>query len=327
MSRIRPTQLHAAVQVFACAARHLSFTRCAEELHVTPGAISQQMRQLEERLGFRLFHRRARGVELSAEGQRLAITVNEAYGSIDAELRRLDAGRISGTLRLRSIPSFLSKWLTPRLPRLQQHFPDIQLRLVAEDSSVALHEGDFDLAIDLNDGSYPGLLSTTLLDEQIFPVCAPSLLRGRPPLHGPADLVRFPLLHDITAWRGSYEYAEWEFYLDAIGFHDADVRRGHTFNRNHLTIEAAIAGMGVAIARRTLLNDELERGTLIVPFGVAVPNYKRYMLLYAPGALSHPGVRAVHDWLVAEAAAFRTLHPVASGLRGSPHAPTERLLL
>jgi DNA-binding transcriptional LysR family regulator len=93
---------------------------------------------------------------LSAEGQRLAITVNEAYGSIDAELRRLDAGMISGILRVRSIPSFLSKWLTPRLPRLQQRYPDIQLRLVAEDSSVPLHEGDFDLAIDLNDGSYPG---------------------------------------------------------------------------------------------------------------------------------------------------------------------------
>ncbi len=252
-----------------------------------------------------------RGVELSAEGQRLAITVNEAYGSIDAELRRLDAGMISGILRLRSIPSFLSKWLTPRLPRLQQRFPDIQLRLVAEDSSVPLHEGDFDLAIDLNDGSYPGLLSTALLDEQIFPVCAPSLLRARPPLHGPADLVHFPLLHDITAWRGSYEYAEWEFYLNAIGFEGADVRRGHTFNRNHLTIEAAIAGMGVAIARRTLLNDELERGTLIVPFGLAVPNHKRYVLLYAPGALSHPGVRAVHDWLVEEAGIFRGLHPLA----------------
>ena len=129
-------------------------------------------------------------------------------------------------------------------------------------------------------------------------------------MHGPADLIHFPLLHDITAWRGSYEYAEWEFYLNAIGFEGADVRRGHTFNRNHLTIEAAIAGMGVAIARRTLLNDELERGALIVPFGLAVPNHKRYMLLYAPGALSHPGVRAVHDWLVEEAGVFRSLHPL-----------------
>ncbi len=244
MSRILNAQTQAWLQVFVCAARHLSFTRCAEELHVTPGAISQQMRQLEERLGFKLFHRVARGLELTAEGQRLATTLNQAYGLIDAELRRLNAGQFGGVVRLRSIPSFLGKWLTPRLPRLQARFPDLQLRLVAEDSSWSLREGEFDLAIDLNDGSYPGLASTPLMDEEIFPVCAPSLLVGRPPLERPEDLEFYPLLHDITAWRGSYEYAEWEFYLASIGAPALDVRRGHTFNRNHLTIEAAIAGMG-----------------------------------------------------------------------------------
>ena len=304
-------QVYVWLHVFACAARHLSFTRCAEELHITPGAVSQQMRQLEERLGYRLFLRRARGVELSAEGQRLAQTVAEAYGSIEAELLRLDAGEIRGTLRLRSIPSFLAKWLTPRLPRFQQRYPEIELRLVAEDSNQALHPDDFDLAIDLNDGSYPGMLSTPLLDEQIFPVCSPALLRGRPPLHGPTDLVHYPLLHDITAWRGSSDYAEGEIYLDGIGAGGLDVRRGHTFNRNHLTIEAAIAGVGVAIARRTLLNDELERGALIVPFGVPIANHKRYVLHYPPGGLTQPGARAVHDWLVEEAQGFRALHPLS----------------
>ncbi|AUF96442.1 LysR substrate-binding domain-containing protein [Pseudomonas shirazensis] len=304
-------QFYVWLHVFSCAARHLSFTRCAEELHITPGAVSQQMRQLEEHLGYRLFLRKARGVELCAEGQRLALTVAEAYGSIEAELLRLDAGDIRGTLRLRSIPSFLAKWLTPRLPRFQQRYPDLELRLVAEDSNQALHPDDFDLAIDLNDGSYPGMLSTPLLDEQIFPVCSPALLRGRPPLHGPADLVHYPLLHDMTAWRGSSEYAEWEFYLQGIGAGELNVRRGHTFNRNHLTIEAAIAGVGVAIARRTLLNDELERGALIVPFGVALANHKRYVLHYPPGGLNQPGARAVHDWLVEEAQAFRALHPLA----------------
>ncbi len=201
-------------------------------------------------------------MELTAKGQRLAQTVAEAYGSIEAELLRLDAGEIRGTLRLRSIPSFLAKWLIPRLPRFQQRYPDIELRLVAEDSKQALHDGDFDLAIDLNDGCYPGMLSTPLLDEQIFPVCSPALLRGRPPLHGPADLVHYTLLHDITAWRGSSEY------------------------------------------------DELERGTLIVPFGVSIPNHKRYVLLYPPGGLTQPGARAVHDWLVEEAQTFRALHPL-----------------
>lgn len=303
MSRILNAQTQAWLQVFACAARHLSFTRCAEELHVTPGAISQQMRQLEERLGFKLFHRIARGLELTAEGQRLASTVNQASGLVDAELRRLNAGQFGGVLRLRSIPSFLGKWVMPRLPKLQARFPDIQLRVVAEDSSWSLREGEFDLAIDLNDGSYPGLASTSLLDEQIFPVCAPSLLEGRPSFDRPEALDHYPLLHDITAWRGSYEYAEWEFYLASIGAPALDVRRGHTFNRNHLTIEAAIAGMGVAIARRHLITNELERGALVIPFGVSVPARKRYVLLYAQGALADPRVRSLHDWLVEEALA------------------------
>lgn len=301
MSRILNAQMHAALQVFACAARHLSFTRCAEELHVTPGAISQQIRQLEERLGFALFHRVGRGLDLTAEGQRLALVANEVHSRIDDELRHIHSGRIGGTFKLRCIPSFLTKWVMPRLPKLQQAFPDIQLRIVAEDSSWSLGEGDFDLAIDLNDGSYPGLVATPLLHEELFPVCAPALLLGRPLLKTPEDLIHYPLLHDITAWRGSYEYAEWEFYLEAIGAKGIDVRRGHTFNRNHFTIEAAIQGMGVAIARRALITDELEKGSLIVPFGQPLPARKKYVLVYREGALNVPLRRAVHDWFVAEA--------------------------
>ena len=301
MSKILNAQMHAWLQVFACAARHLSFTRCAEELHVTPGAISQQMRQLEERLGFALFHRVARGLELTAEGQRLAIVANEVHSRIDDELRLLHSGRIGGVFKLRCIPSFLSKWLMPRLPQLESAFPDIQLRIVAEDSSGSLRDDDFDLAIDLNDGSYPGLMTTSLLEEELFPVCSPALQNGKPPLDTPSQLVHYPLLHDITAWRGSYEYAEWEFYLNAIGAAGIDVRRGHTFNRNHLTIEAAIMGMGVAIARKALITTELEEGSLIVPFGHPIAARKKYVLVYREGALQTPARRAVHDWLVEQA--------------------------
>jgi LysR family glycine cleavage system transcriptional activator len=301
MSKILNAQMHAWLQVFACAARHLSFTRCAEELHVTPGAISQQMRQLEERLGFALFHRVARGLELTAEGQRLAIVANEVHSRIDDELRLLHSGRIGGVFKLRCIPSFLSKWLMPRLGQLESAFPDIQLRIVAEDSSGSLRDDDFDLAIDLNDGSYPGLMTTSLLEEELFPVCSPALQNGKPPLDTPSQLVHYPLLHDITAWRGSYEYAEWEFYLRAIGATGIDVRRGHTFNRNHLTIEAAIMGMGVAIARKALITTELEEGSLIMPFGHPIAARKKYVLVYREGALQTPARRAVHDWLVEQA--------------------------
>ncbi len=304
MSRIRPSQLHAAVQVFACAARHLSYTRAAEELHVTPGAISQQMRQLEERLGFRLFQRDGRGLALTAEGQRLAQVANEVQGRLDETLRELRSDGVAGAFRLRSVPSFLSRWLMPRLPDLQARFPNLRLRIESEDSSGSLASAEFDLAIDLNDGSYPGLLATPLMDESIFPVCSPALLPGGAPLTDLAlQLPQLPLLHDMTAWRGSSDYAEWEFYLAAIGATGQDVRRGHVFNRNHLVIRAAISGLGIAIARKTLITDELRRGVLVVPFGQAVPVKKRYVLLYRDGALHQPAVRAVHDWIVEAAAA------------------------
>ncbi len=301
MSRHLNAQTHAWLKVFAVSARHLSFTRAAEELHVTTGAVSQQIKQLEERLGFKLFRRLPRRLELTDEGRRLAAVVDEAYQAVGQEVRRLRSGVMSGILRLRSVPSFLAKWLMPRLPRLQARFPDIEVQVIAEDSNISLRDGDFDLALDLNDGHYPGFSITALMDEVIFPVCAPALLRGKPPLRRPEDLAYYPLLHDVTAWRGSHDYAEWEHYLEAIAAPHVNVRRGYTFNRNQLTMEAAIAGMGVAIARRTLITDELKRGALIAPFAERVATGKQYGIVYAPGALDDRRVAAVHDWLVEEA--------------------------
>ncbi|GEK46228.1 LysR substrate-binding domain-containing protein [Halomonas pacifica] len=301
MSRHLNAQTHAWLKVFAVSAHHLSFTRAAEELHVTTGAVSQQIKQLEERLGFKLFRRLPRRLELTDEGRRLAAVVDEAYQAVGQEVRRLRSGVMSGILRLRSVPSFLAKWLMPRLPRLQARFPDIEVQVIAEDSNISLRDGDFDLALDLNDGHYPGFSITPLMDELIFPVCAPSLMRGKPPLRRPEDLAYYPLLHDVTAWRGSHDYAEWEHYLEAIAAPHVNVRRGYTFNRNQLTMEAAIAGMGVAIARRTLITDELKRGALIAPFAERVATGKQYGIVYSPGALDDRRVAAVHDWLVEEA--------------------------
>lgn len=301
MRKITTSQVHAHLQVFACAARHLSFTRCAEELNVTPGAISQQIKQLEENLGFSLFHRAGRGLQLTAQGQRLALVANEIHERVMEELRDLNSAGISGVFRLRCIPSFLNKWLMPRLPALAKAFPNIELRINAEDSSDSLRGEEFDLAIDLNDGSYAGLLTTVLFEEQIFPVCSPALLSGRPPLSDASQLVHYPLLHDVTAWRGSYEYAEWEFYLKETGVKGIDVRRGHCFNRNYMTIEAAKMGMGVAIARKFLIQKELDEGTLIIPFGERISARKRYVIAYSDGTLNNPAKRAIFDWLIEQA--------------------------
>ena len=296
-----PSQVHARLKVFLAAARHLSFTEAGAELHITTGAVSQQIKALEAWLGFRLFRRLTRRIELTDEGRRLQAAVDPAYAAVDLAIARLRGGALSGVVRLRSLPSFLASWLLPRMPRLMQRYPGIELQVEAEDSTRSLREGEFDLAIDLNDGALPGFQSTVLIEEEIFPVCAPVLMRGRPPLETPDCLKHYPLLHDMTAWRGSAPYAEWERYLRAIGAPQVDVRRGYMFNRNQITIQAAIAGMGVAIARRTLTTDELASGQLVAPFAQSVRTGKRYCLVYVAGALDDRRVSAVHDWIVEEA--------------------------
>ena len=296
-----PSQVHARLKVFLAAARHLSFTQAGEELHITTGAVSQQIKALEDWLGFKLFRRLARHLELTDEGQRLLAAVDPAYAAVDLAVGRLRGGTLSGVVRLRSLPSFLAIWLVPRMPKLMRRHPAIELQVEAEDSIRSLRDGEFDLAIDLNDGTYPGFQSTVLVEEEIFPVCSPQLMQERPPLDTPDRLDHYPVLHDMTAWRGSQTYAEWERYLKAIGASHVNVRRGYMFNRNQITIQAAIAGMGVAIARRTLTTTELESGQLIAPFAQSVPTGKRYCLVYPSGALDDQRVSAVHDWIVDEA--------------------------
>jgi LysR family glycine cleavage system transcriptional activator len=303
MSNPIPAHVHARLAFFLAVARRLSFTHAAEDLNVTTGAVSQQIKALESWLGFKLFRRLARGLDLTDEGRRLLAAVHPAHDAVGLAINRLHGGELSGIVRLRSVPSFLSVWLLPRLPGLLRAHPNIELQVVAEDSSLSLRARDYDLAIDLNDGDSPGFESTGLMNEEIFPVCSPALLEGRPPLRTPEDLRHYPLLHDITAWRGSQPYAEWERYLEAIDCAHVDVRRGYMFNRNHITIEAAIVGMGVAMARRTLTTDELASGRLIAPFPRAVQTGKRYCIVHSAGALEDRRVRAVHDWIAEQARA------------------------
>lgn len=301
MSATTPAQIHARLKVFVIAARSLSFTEAGESLFITTAAVSQQIKALEEWLGFKLFQRFSRRLELTEEGERLLATVSPAYANVDLAIHRLRGGPLSGIVRIRSLPSFLGIWLVPRLPLLMQQYPHIELSLEAEDSAHSLREGDFDIAIDLNDGGMPGFQSTVLMQEAIFPVVSPKLLASTgKPLASVDDLQHFPVLHDVTAWRGSEPYGEWESYLRAIDAAHVDVRRGYMFNRHQVTIDAAKVGMGVAIARQRLTLGELASGLLVEPFGKRVMTGKSYCLVYAAGALDDRRVAAVHNWLVAQ---------------------------
>src|SRR6516165_7480885 len=171
-----------ALRAFETAARHMSFSKAADELHVTPAAVSHQIHALEQDLGVRLFHRMNRSIALTASAQVLLPGLSEAFAGIHSSVRRLRAHNDTGTLTVTASPSFAAKWLVLRLHRFQERCPDVDVRISATDEVVDLSKGDFDLAIRYGTGRYPGLEVELLLQNEVFPACSPHLLETGPPL-------------------------------------------------------------------------------------------------------------------------------------------------
>src|SRR6185437_13588635 len=185
-----------ALRAFEAAARLKSFSKAAEELSVTPAAVSHQIHALEEDLGVQLFRRLNRAVELTASAKVLLPGLSEAFAGIQASVRRLRAHNDTGTLNVTASPSFAGKWLVQRLYRFQEIAPAVDVRISASDEVVDLMRGDFDVAIRYGTGRYPGLTVELLMKNEVFPACSPELLRRGPPLEAPADLRHHRLLHD-----------------------------------------------------------------------------------------------------------------------------------
>ncbi len=293
------TQILAALKTFEAAARLLSFSQAAQELSITPGAVSQQIKNLEVQVAARLFIRQARRVALTPEGAQLFSTVRPVLLELDSTLGRIKRNALQGTVRLRSIPSFVFKWLIPRLGDFQRQYPDIRVETFAEGSLLDLQACDFDLAIDYGQGQYPGLCATLMMPEQLFPVLSPTRVPAAD-WHIEQALQQLPLLHDSRPWAGAPPDAEWRYWLDENDLASVLSHTGHEFNRVDMAIEAAASGLGIAMARAALINDELARGRLIAPYP-SVPSCCGYYLLYAPDALDNPRIRALHDWLLAMA--------------------------
>src|SRR5947208_16924847 len=183
-------------RAFETAARLKSFSKAAEELNVTPAAISHQIHALEQDLGVQLFHRLNRAVELTVSAKVLLPGLSDAFAGIQASVRRLRAHNDTGTLTVTASPSFAAKWLVVRLHRFQERWPEIDVRISATDNVVDLSAGDFDIAIRYGGGRYPGLEVEPLLKNEVFPACSPRLLENGPPLRTPDDLRRHALIHD-----------------------------------------------------------------------------------------------------------------------------------
>jgi len=282
-----------ALRAFEAAARHLSFTKAADELYVTQAAVSHQIKSLEEALGLKLFRRLNRALLLTEEGQTYLPSVRSALDTLAVATERLTRQDETGRLTVSAIPSFASLWLVPRLSRFREQNPDIDIRLDANEHLVDFDAGDVDVAIRYGRGNYPGLVSERFMNEDLFPVCAPSLLKGPHPLREPGDLRHHTLLHDDMRM-------DWRMWCMAAGVDDIDVTRGPTFNASDMVIRAAIDGQGVALGRSALALDALADGRLVKPFDVALESDFAYYVVCPETDVDRPKVQAFWDWVFAE---------------------------
>jgi LysR family glycine cleavage system transcriptional activator len=291
-----------ALRAFEAAARHLSFTKAADELHVTQAAISHQVRALEEYLGIQLFRRQNRAVLLTDAAQLSLPRLREAFDQLAEAVESMGASNPENLLTVSVTPSFAAKWLVPRLDGFRKAWPDLEVRLDASTQLVDFGRDNVDVAIRYGAGRYPGLMSEQLMDVEVSPVCSPQLLKGEHPLETPGDLRWHRLLHtDWSSLRG--EEPDWRMWLLAAGVRDIDWAKGPQFNDWMLAMQAAIEGQGVVLGRSALVANDLAAGRLVRPFNVSVPGKFAYYLVYPEPAVKRPKVAAFRDWLTAEAAA------------------------
>lgn len=287
-----------ALRAFEAAARHLSFTRAAEELHVTQTAISHQIRALEEHLGLRLFRRLPRGLVLTEEAQRFLPPVRDAFEQIAGATARITKEQTGGVLTVSALPSFASKWLVPRIGRFRAAHPDIDLRISASIAVVDFARDDVDVAIRCGLGNYPGLHTLRLFGETIAPVCSPALLACAPGLRMPEDLRHHTLLHDDD------DLDSWRVWLELAGVTGIDPTRGLSFGDASMMLQAAMDGQGVALGRSALVAADLAAGRLVRPFELSRPFRFAYWLVCPQASAGRPKIAAFRGWLLGEAAAM-----------------------
>jgi LysR family glycine cleavage system transcriptional activator len=289
-----------ALRAFVVAARHLSFVKAGEELHVTPAAVGQQVRLLEDHLGCALFRRTSRSLLLTDEGQACLPGLAEGFERLAAALREIDAVRDSGSLSVSVAPSFAAKWLLRRIDRFQRAHPDIDVRISAAIQLVDFDSEDVDCAIRYGPGTYPGLVSEKLLSESVVPVAAPALVRTMGQPATPADLAGWTLLHDDSPDRDA-SCPDWPMWLKAAGAGTVDASRGPRFDQSSLVLEAALLGRGVALAKARLAEADLAAGRLVRLFDLSHPLSFAYHLVYPERKRRLRRVALFRDWLFGEA--------------------------
>ena len=302
------------LRAFEAAARHRSFKKAAEELFVTPTAVSHQIKTLEDSLGVQLFHRLTRALALTAEGEAILPKVSQGLECLAAAVEQTRDPRQVGTLAVAAPPTFAARWLVPRLRSFTAAHPEVQLHLSSSFKTIdgadrgaafpidALdtHDGAAGIAICFGAGRYPGCRTDLIFAADYFPVCSPSLLKGKRPLRAPRDLRWHVLIHDDTIPEESNR-PTWEEWFKLAGVPGVNPHHGPRFSDVSLALEAARDGQGVALAIEPLARAEIAAGRLVIPF--ATPLCARFAFyLVVPAALAErPAVAAFRHWLLEEA--------------------------
>jgi LysR family glycine cleavage system transcriptional activator len=293
-----------ALRAFECAARHLSFKKAADELHVTPPAIGHQIRNLEDFLGVPLFHRLNRAVLLTDAAQVCLPDLREGFQRLAAGVDRIKGHGGRGVLVVNVAPTFAIKWLVPRLTRFQARHPQITVRVETTTTIVELMRGGIDLAIRFCGDINAGLAAETLFQEEVAPVCAPRLMEGPHPLRRPEDLRRHTLIH-LEGESADPSQPDWPAWLKAAGVTGVDLGSGLYFTQTVTAAQAAIDSQGVALLGQTCLLDDLAAGRLIRPFALGFPVAYAYRMVSPQATFHQPNVTAFRSWLRAEAEASR----------------------
>jgi LysR family glycine cleavage system transcriptional activator len=293
----RPLPPLNALKAFEATARHLSFSKAAEELHVTPAALSHQIRGLEDLLALKLFHRKARSIELTAAARLMYPGVRSAFESLRAAVEQLDRAREDRILVVSASPGLTAKWLVPRIYRFMEQHPDVDTRISSSSNYSNFTTDGIDVGIRLSSGVHPDLHVEKLSDEAMLPLCSPRLLEGEHPLRTPHDLQNFPLIQiDLPGF-----VPTWDDWLAAAGVTGIDTSRGLRLNVADHALDAASEGTGVVLGYKLVASRDMGLGRLVSPFGPEMPLPGRaYHFVCAKGQEKRPTIKAFRDWLFAE---------------------------
>lgn len=300
-----PNHLNA-LRAFEAVARHLSYVRAAEELSVTPAAVGNLIRALEETLGVELFHRSPSGparLEITAAARRALPDLQAGFDRLSLAFDRLRPGIERTPITVTVPPAFADKWLLNRVEHFQTRYPAFELHVDTNAKVVDFNVDQVDIGIRYGAGRWDGLKAIRLLTDEFFPVCSPALLTGSKPLRSADDLQHHPLIHDVSM-RQENRFPTWRSWLAKAGIVGVDTERGLRINDSAAVIQAAISGGGVALGRTTLVADELKSGALVRPFGDSQSHEFAYYVIHKPDRSNDPSIKVFVDWVLTEAADY-----------------------